>query len=697
MIVSRTSLARSLLVFALGGLAACAESPEEESPEWREPDPDAGLDARVATPDGATHDGAPGDADPDAAVEGDAQSEPNDDAGASDYDPRDPVVVIPARPIGDFPLENVPTNAAGDLLISETGRGCLAVAGGAAPAAGAGLTIATCRGTEGQLWLVDGAVRLAKQPELCLDADAKLKLSRCSGLNKTFALGSDGVILRDNTAVDLTGAGEVVPYGVHRNENQRWTLLRKDLDFLETNRSRVVSYPLLANDTLGFEIEQARHRVGSVQPPYPLKATRDVSKFPGEVDAAAPTISRRVHVDRRFDHDTGYLRVSWPPQNWQGTGIYAPAGKTLIVTLPDDAKPGLFVRLNTHTDALSPDSSNVRGGSFKRMPRVSLRIALTPGVNPIRTPYGGDLVLESSSDTGDVVPVEIHGGVEMPRFVLGVTSAAEWQRRRALGAPWAELEGKRTAILVPSSEVRALERPEEVMARYDRTADLQAALSGLDANTSSGVHRLFDGKARFVDDTQITAGSGHSGFPIMAMDWDLANQRTGGNSWGVWHELGHNHQQFCLWATRFGTETTVNIYSLYVQQALQPGENRIADQFGTVIAGLENGSMSFASADVWQKLVFLVQPVYAFPERGFDLYAAVHRAYRELPDSERSSVCGSEALQVDTFYRFLSRAVGHDLADHFTRWGLTLSASARKAVADEGLRAPSQVVWRARP
>lgn len=51
---------------------------------------------------------------------------------------------------------------------------------------------------------------------------------------------------------------------------------------------------------------------------------------------------------------------------------------------------------------------------------------------------------------------------------------------------------------------------------------------------------------RFVVDRQISAGAGHSGYPAMATkDW--TNSIATGSiihsgSWGLWHELGHNHQ-----------------------------------------------------------------------------------------------------------------------------------------------------------
>jgi hypothetical protein len=62
------------------------------------------------------------------------------------------------------------------------------------------------------------------------------------------------------------------------------------------------------------------------------------------------------------------------------------------------------------------------------------------------------------------------------------------------------------------------------------------------------------------------------------------------------------------------------------------------------------------------------EPVHAFPDVGFGMYKSLHRAYRELSENERRSVCNDEAIQVDTFCRLLSNAAGADLYDHFARW-----------------------------
>ncbi len=630
---------------------------------------------------------------------GDERSDGGDAGPGWVLDPRDPVEPIPTVDPGSFELPEWPAGAPGDLLISEAGRGCLSAAAPAVP--GSEVGVGTCRGTAGQRWaLVDGSPRPASATTLCLDADGPwgsgMFLTECAELSSTFAMQPDGVIEREGVAMDVTSDFRLTIYGTHRRDNQRWRWLQEDVDFLAANTDHVVSYPFGDTDTLSYEVEEARHRVGTVQPPYPELA-RDVSAFPGEVAADAPMVSRRVHLDRRFDHETDYLGVAWPPQHWQSTGLYAPAGRVLVVDVPEGTDTtGLFVRINIHTDELTPTSSNVQDGTFDRMPRVALRVALEPGPNAVRSPYGGTVILQSTADVDVTVPIEIHGAVAMPRFVLGVTAPEEWAERRTLGAPWAELEGDRAVITVPAEKVRELLDPAPVMRLYDRVVELEVDLFALDSAAGpTSPHRMYSGKARFVEDVQITGGWGHSGFPVMThYGWELADLGAEGDEWGVWHELGHNHQQFCLWSSRFGTESTVNLFSLYVQGEIT-GEDRIADRYDGAISAVAGG-LTFDEADVWQKLVFLVQPVLALAD-GWELYRRVHRAYREMDGAQRANICDSEQRQIDTFYRLLSEAGGVDLRDHFLAWGVPVSAAGLDAVAALDLPDPPVTVQHARP
>ncbi len=87
-----------------------------------------------------------------------------------------------------------------------------------------------------------------------------------------------------------------------------------------------------------------------------------------------------------------------------------------------------------------------------------------------------------------------------------------------------------------------------------------------------------------------------------------------------------------------------------------------------------------------------MQPVWAFPDLGWDVYRELHRAYRELPAEDVEAICDSEDLQLDRYYRILSEVTGHDLRAHFETWGLSPSAEALAGVEALGLPEPDFAV-----
>jgi hypothetical protein len=85
------------------------------------------------------------------------------------------------------------------------------------------------------------------------------------------------------------------------------------------------------------------------------------------------------------------------------------------------------------------------------------------------------------------------------------------------------------------------------------------------------------------------------------------------DGWGVWHELGHLHQQ--KWEWNAVGEVTTNIYSLYVQRVFT-GQSRLAleDRWPSAFTYLNypngtkdyNGSSGYANSltNVFTRLLF---------------------------------------------------------------------------------------------
>jgi len=583
--------------------------------------------------------------------------------------------------------------ASGDMLISDARGWCVARGGGTVFAA-------ACDGSdEHQRWILGAeALHAASEPGLCLAGDlvegGGLSVAVCGG-GPTQQWAWIGRSLRDGGwALTLTHDNKLAVSASRDVPEQRWTRLADLMAEVDAGRAQTVTYPILATDTAALELEAARHAVNQLTPPgEPLPAPRNVSVFPGDVPADAPRISAVVTLDRRFERDS---HVGWSelPRNWLATPLYAPAGETLTVTLPDAAhSDGVSLRIGPHTDVIVRTQP---GQTIDRFVRVSLTMPLKPGINHVRSQYGGLVIIESADSANVTLPVTISGAEEAPFFRLGKLSNADWAVARTAPAPWAVLEGDKTVLVVPSSQVRTLANPTSVMKAYDAAQAAVMDLAGFDG--SSPWHPKLQGKQWLVEDIQISHGYGHADFPIMTLlDWKLASVDAATN-WGVMHETGHNYQQTCLWAERYGIESTVNLYPLYIAEVMRKHPELIdTHRYSSAIAKLKEGFDFDRDTDDIDKLVSLAQLRYAFPEQGWDIFRQLHRRYRELPAGEQAAICASRQRQTDTLYELLSDITGHDLTGHFQHWGVPISADAIARVKARALPLPPLATWLVNP
>ena len=80
-------------------------------------------------------------------------------------------------------------------------------------------------------------------------------------------------------------------------------------------------------------------------------------------------------------------------------------------------------------------------------------------------------------------------------------------RIRTRPAPWAELETGKVVLTLPSSVVRDLDDPADVMDFWDDVMDCCAELAAISPERER--------PERYVADVQISAGYMHAGYPIM--------------------------------------------------------------------------------------------------------------------------------------------------------------------------------------
>jgi hypothetical protein len=391
------------------------------------------------------------------------------------------------------------------------------------------------------------------------------------------------------------------------------------------------------------------------EPPERVRAHPSAAHFPGPVPADAPRVERSIEL-------AGVPR-------WQSTGLYVPAGEVVSITVP---RAGAVARVGCHTDDLH------HLGSWKRAPLIASWHSLEQGVTRLASPFGGLLYIEQASGDVATMIVSAAGAVEAPRYVLGETTPDAWRAIRSAPAPWGELQTPGVIISLPSSLLRTIDDPRELGELWQSILDHAADLRG--------ISRRRAWQERFVPDLQISAGYMHAGYPIMThMDAadDMASPallRAG--NWGLFHELGHNHQD-PHWTFDGTVEVTCNLWSLYLMERIagkpvstgHPAIDRRDERERRAGVHIERG----APFDKWQSDPFLALEMYIQVREafGWEPFTRAFRSYDALAEGERPR---TQQDRRDRWMVRLSEEVGRNLGPFFTRWGVPVTAEAKARV-----------------
>ncbi len=395
-------------------------------------------------------------------------------------------------------------------------------------------------------------------------------------------------------------------------------------------------------------------------PAEKIRAHPAAAVFPGSVPKSATRVRRVVKID------TGV-------PGWHSTGLYAPPGEFLSVTT--QATDGdLSVRIGAHKDRLWHKAQ------WQRVPEITVTAPIESATTRVANAFGGlvYVVVPPRSQLG-TVRIVIAGAVESPLFVLGKTSLEDWRSKiRNRKGPWAELATSKVIITVPSENVRALDDPEALMTWWDEVLDACADLAT--------IPRERERPERYVADEQISAGYMHAGYPIMThLDAaprfvDLKKLSTQGD-WGMFHEMGHNHQHKD-WTFGGTIEVTCNLFSLYCMEVnCSKGKGHGAmspENIAKNTALYRKGGSKF---EMWKRKPFTALIMYHQMQQafGWDAYKKVFAEYRQLAPHKRPK---NDDQKRDQWLVRMSRTVGKNLGPVFESWGVPTSEKARKQVAD---------------
>lgn len=151
------------------------------------------------------------------------------------------------------------------------------------------------------------------------------------------------------------------------------------------------------------------------------------------------------------------------------TGLYASPGQIVTVTLPAAAvTAGLSIQIGILTDVLYADQI------WARFPDVVNHFKVNGISTQVANAFGGPIYISAPS-TGvslGVIPVTVTGGfLQMPVYVLGQTTLADWAAMRASAAtPWGELVSDKLIITLPMNVIQyaALDNPATIMTQWNQ-------------------------------------------------------------------------------------------------------------------------------------------------------------------------------------------------------------------------------------
>jgi len=439
-----------------------------------------------------------------------------------------------------------------------------------------------------------------------------------------------------------------------------------------------VSDPLhVGTDLLKRAVVEVRSGLNLTLPPAALPALPAAVDFPGAVPGEAPRVTRSFPVDGTWrGWATGRNAGAWSAGELRSTGLYAAPGEVIEISIPEECTGyGFELVIGSYQGGLQNRKE------WHRYPQTQRSFGLDAVRCEAANGLGGLVLIRVPRGAkAGTVEVGVAGAVEAPWFRLGETTVDEWRRRiRSLPGPWAELEGRRIILTVPSVSIRGLEDPESILRCWDEMLDRAAGLAALDREGFR--------KERLIFDRQTSAGSLHSGYPVAAhLGPDLAvaldpHRLKGEGSWGFFHEIGHNHQHD-LWALPGTTETTCNLWSVYL---FEEWTGRSRDGAHPEVHPLRRrqlrqayfqGERDFAAG--WN--VFTALDCYLLVQEGFgwkpfqEVFAEFHR----LPEADWPR---TQQEKNDQWGLRLSRACGANLAPYYRRWNLPISDSVQKELS----------------
>ena len=365
--------------------------------------------------------------------------------------------------------------------------------------------------------------------------------------------------------------------------------------------------------------------------------------------------------------------LNTPTPDFRVTGLYAPPGAVLTVKV-EGSKTASYENLQLLVGTYSRYNN---GG------RDPTSYGLTLGTNTFVVGNFGGLVYIKYTVYGKPDPNNLHpltftfqqGFVRTPSYVLGKTTNADWKNQLSTftSTPDVVMQSKRSFMVF--SRANALEWQDNdqdlVLNTADKILDAESAISGLDDLSETHRRNTNQFLLTQAEDGWMYATNFRTAYSAGAAKYAFTPRITGsgtdsGNAWGIWHELGHLHQQPWTWGAL--GEVTVNIYSLAAERSLNVTPARMVSDktWPKVLTYLEktdaNKNFNDSSVDVFLRLGMFQQLWLVY---GDNFFQQLHRQTRE-----EKPIMGDDEAKMRYFMLKASKISGKDLTGFFKKWGL---------------------------
>jgi len=350
--------------------------------------------------------------------------------------------------------------------------------------------------------------------------------------------------------------------------------------------------------------------------------------------------------------------------------------------------------------------------SGSRLPQLVLGTPFRDNIRPIRTyytlqvglnkikadQYGGMAWVKYVSSATPAASASLSFGKgfkPVPYFKKNVTSNADWitMLDSLSNVPDVIIETSRAIVVARRDDAITYKSDDQqaVSSKIDQIIDAEDAFSGIDGSTSlhtAGAYKyLITVKDPANSGDYMAAGIGI--FYVRSLTYRILQNAniSGVSGWGLWHEVGHIHQQG-PWTWTGLTEVTVNLYSMAAERYFGVTPSRMnrdgkwtsVDNYFSIAQANRNFNGTVANANDTRLGMFYQ----LWLKYGDAFYITLHKQTR----TEKPSLA-NDAAKMRYFMLKACTISGNDLSDFFKKWGLPVTQSVYNEITALALPAPA--------